>query len=1086
MTGVVGTAMTRLTTLTRTTLSLLAAGALAVLLAVLVPTGPAAAATVPIDLYAASGTTTFPGGQAVTVWGYSTTNTPVTQPGGPTLVVQQGDTVHVTLHNLLGEASSLLFQGQALQPDRTGAAAGGTATYDFVAGQAGTYLYEAGLVPNAEHQVAMGLYGVLIVRPAAAGQAYANSSTAYDDEAVILLSEIDPALNNAANPATFDMRNYAPRYFLVNGRAYPDTSTIATSPGRKVLLRYVNAGNQYHSMGVLGARQSVVALDGSPLTFARQYVAETFGPGQTADAIVTAPASPTGGTLTVYDASLVLHNTNTAGLGGMLSEIAVDPSGAGPDCRTRDQHGHLRRADVDGDHRRVHDGWAEHQGGRVLHRLGLRHRHPDERQLRLGERHGHRERRPRPVRATHPLRARPGLRGHLGCLQLSARQRWRCGRTCHAFAGPDSEPSPGSRSADVALHATGDDTSTGGSAISAAEYFIDLSFGGVNGVEDLGGQTLADPAATFTARAVGAMVRNVSDGSTCVVASFTTHAVVCAAQLAGGVDNTWAVGDAYELLADGLGTTLAVNVAAPVASLDVTIPAANVDALAEGTHVVSVHSRDSAGNWGPRVAVSLVIDETLPSTAGVSAGPSPNNGTLPVNVGTPAVRVSATVSDPLSGGVQSGIAAAEGFLCATPAVDCPVGGNGTGFVVAAVDGAFGSPTEAVYSDIPLATIAQLSNGPHTIYVHAKDAAGNWGLTASTTILIDKTPPTVVSVNRLDPDPTTAASVQFLVTFSEPVIGVTSTNLALANGTGTSGTSITSLSGSGSTRTVTVSTGPGGGASMGLNLSSATGIRDIAGNALPAFGLPFVGQVYTQPSPTLYFSTVGNSLPTGVTGTADDADVYLWNGSAFSRYIDASVAPYLLPGAANVDGFDRVDATHFYVSFSTDVTIARPGPDLTVQDEDVAFYNAGTWSVYFDGTAAGLTTANLDIDAFSIVGSTLFFSTTGSTNPPGVGGTADDADIYSWNGTSFGRAVDISAMPGPLPGAANVDGLVRVDGTHFYLSFTGDVTIVQPGPDLTVQDEDVVYYNAGTWSVFFNGTARGLTSGNLDIDAFDLP
>ena len=45
----------------------------------------------------------------------------------------------------------------------------------------------------------------------------------------------------------------------------------------------------------------------------------------------------------------------------------------------------------------------------------------------------------------------------------------------------------------------------------------------------------------------------------------------------------------------------------------------------------------------------------------------------------------------------------------------------------------------------------------------------------------------------------------------------------------------------------------------------------------------------------------------------------------------------------------------------------------------------------------------------------------------------------------------------------------------------------PGPDLTVQDEDVVYYNAGTWSVYFDGTSKGLTaSGNLDIDAFDLP
>ena len=33
---------------------------------------------------------------------------------------------------------------------------------------------------------------------------------------------------------------------------------------------------------------------------------------------------------------------------------------------------------------------------------------------------------------------------------------------------------------------------------------------------------------------------------------------------------------------------------------------------------------------------------------------------------------------------------------------------------------------------------------------------------------------------------------------------------------------------------------------------------------------------------------------------------------------------------------------------------------------------------------------------------LYFSTSANTNPPGVGGTADDADIYLWNGTAFSR------------------------------------------------------------------------------------
>jgi hypothetical protein len=217
----------------------------------------------------------------------------------------------------------------------------------------------------------------------------------------------------------------------------------------------------------------------------------------------------------------------------------------------------------------------------------------------------------------------------------------------------------------------------------------------------------------------------------------------------------------------------------------------------------------------------------------------------------------------------------------------------------------------------------------------------------------------------------------------------------------------------------------------------------------------------------------------VSGTADDSDVYGWDGSSYSRTIDVSAAPFNVPTAANVDGFSRVDATHFYLSFSADTTLPVVG---AVQDEDVVFWNAGTWSVYFDGTAHGLNQAGQDVDAISVSGSTLYFSTGTSTNPTGVAGTGDDADIYSWNGTALARAWDATANG--LGTAANVDGYNRVDATHYHLSFSElTTTVPQVG---TVQDEDVVFVNAGTWSVYFDGTAHGLTTDNLDVDAFDVP
>lgn len=230
---------------------------------------------------------------------------------------------------------------------------------------------------------------------------------------------------------------------------------------------------------------------------------------------------------------------------------------------------------------------------------------------------------------------------------------------------------------------------------------------------------------------------------------------------------------------------------------------------------------------------------------------------------------------------------------------------------------------------------------------------------------------------------------------------------------------------------------------------------------------------------LYFSTSGNANPPGVSGTADNADIYAWDGTTFSRVWDATASG--LPGGANVDGLVVVDATHFYLSFDgTNTNVPTLG---NVQDEDIVFYNNGIWSVYFDGTAVGLTNNNLDIDAFDFVGTTLYFSTAGNTTPPGAGGAADDADIYRWNGgSSYTRIFDASTVG--LPGGANVDALVVVDETHFYLSFNGTNTNV---PSLgNVQDEDIVFRNGGAWSLYFDGTARGLTNNNHDLDAFDLP
>jgi hypothetical protein len=253
---------------------------------------------------------------------------------------------------------------------------------------------------------------------------------------------------------------------------------------------------------------------------------------------------------------------------------------------------------------------------------------------------------------------------------------------------------------------------------------------------------------------------------------------------------------------------------------------------------------------------------------------------------------------------------------------------------------------------------------------------------------------------------------------------------------------------------------------------------LTSDALDVDAISFAAGATPPPAPTpVEFSTAGNTNPPGVPGTADDADIYNWSGATFTRRWDATAAG--LPAGTNVDGFDRVDGTRFYLSFSVDTAVPGLG---TVQDEDVVFWNGSAWSVYFNGTGHGLTIDAEDIDAFTVAGSTLYFSTTGDALPPGVGGTPDDADLYSWNGTSYARVWDATAAG--LPSGTNVDGYDRVDASHFYLSFSTLTTAV-PGAG-TAQDEDVVFWNGSAWSVYFDGTAQGLTTDNLDVDAFDVP
>jgi FtsP/CotA-like multicopper oxidase with cupredoxin domain len=640
-------------------------------------TGPGA---VTCELWAKTDTLTFPNSVTVPVWGFTDSAAGAAQIPGPALIVNQGDAVTVILHNDLTVATSIKFEGQALPSDRTGAAPGGQTTYAFTVDRPGTFLYEAGSLAGAQYQAAMGLHGALIVRPATANQAYSSAASAYDDETLIVLSEVDPALNNAANPAAFDMRKFKPRYWLINGKAYPQTDPIGTLAGNRVLLRYVNAGQQPHTMAVLGLNQTFLSLAGEELPHYRASNSTLMMPGQSADAITTVPASTASNSrFALYEASSLLHNNGSQAFGGMLTFLEIagasnpndiqGPATSGLSLSPNPTNGAVD-VTLNATVSDVGRGGAVVQAAEFcIDAVGVSCSPLDPVDAVFDSD-------TESVQATlsaASLGVLPGGNHTLYVRGQDAVGNWGSYNTIvlvldkqgPATTGITLNPAASNGLASVALHATANDAATGNSDIAAAEYFIDVT------------------------------------GAT------------------------------------GSGSALAVNTPSSIASLDGTISAAVMSALAAGDHTVYVHSQDTQGNWGAFASATLTVDQTGPTTNNVRTSPEATNGTS-------SVRVDALVSD-----TTVKVVAAELFIDTVAA-------PGTGLGLYVTDGLYDELTEDVYGFIPQAQANALSAGSHTVYVRGKDAAGNWGTTGTVTLISDQLVPTLSGVTAV-PTPTNSGA-----------------------------------------------------------------------------------------------------------------------------------------------------------------------------------------------------------------------------------------------------------------------------------------------------------------------------------------
>ena len=180
-----------------------------------------------------------------------------------------------------------------------------------------------------------------------------DASTYYDVEVPIQLGSFDPDFHDASfNTQPLPFASMRDRFFLLNGRGYPDaadplstptidplgraqdsqpvSSAIQAAPGQKVLLRISNLNvTDIYTVGVNGLPMEVVALDsrllrdddGNNMYYKTNSV--TIGGGQSVDAIIDTAGLADGSRFLFYVKNLDKLANDAENMGGMMTEIVI-------------------------------------------------------------------------------------------------------------------------------------------------------------------------------------------------------------------------------------------------------------------------------------------------------------------------------------------------------------------------------------------------------------------------------------------------------------------------------------------------------------------------------------------------------------------------------------------------------------------------------------------------------------------------------------------------------------------------------------------------------------------------------------------
>jgi FtsP/CotA-like multicopper oxidase with cupredoxin domain len=309
-------------------------------------------------LYVRSTWIKTPDGQKFWAFGYTDNPKGPARIPGPPIIVDQGDTVNITLNNDQdptktstkpeGDGHTIHLHGLDLPSAMDGdpmTAPGGHAvlpgtkyTYHFVAQYAGTYWYHCH--ESAAEHVQMGMYGALIIRPKGQANAAYTGTPKFDKEYTFILSDMDSDMHQKDYDALHteggvdpNWTQYKPNYFFINGKFWPDTmadpnDNINATVGQTVLVRLINTGYVVHSIHTHGFHFLVIGSDGRKLDSPYYKDTISIGPAERYDIIMKLG---TAGRFMFHDHAEQMNTNDGEYPGGMLTMISVNnPDGSNP------------------------------------------------------------------------------------------------------------------------------------------------------------------------------------------------------------------------------------------------------------------------------------------------------------------------------------------------------------------------------------------------------------------------------------------------------------------------------------------------------------------------------------------------------------------------------------------------------------------------------------------------------------------------------------------------------------------------------------------------------------------------------------